>query len=328
MRYLIRLAAVGWLLLLLALPALVEAQGRTLITDPGGRLNEQAVRDAARPLLNRGATVAIYFVDRGDADDLLVRLRADGLARSDGALLSTAIIIYVAFAPENYSNITFGDRWSDALAVNDNYESIRRGQLNPGLSDGDYTRGAVTALEAIEQAIINPPSPGGEVNVDFIPVIMAVLGLVFVGTIVVVVSRGQQAARARATAEQRLKDAREAVGALITDMGLRFRSVEEKSRFDKVSYSAQEVTRLAQLQGQVVSQFAQVQTSFKAVGEQLERYEKPTNEQLLQAASGYDQVRAEAEQVNGQLQELEQRRVQLDDELRAAREALEQAKKA
>ncbi len=328
MRYLIRLAAVGWLLLLLALPALVEAQGRTLITDPGGRLNEQEIRDAARPLLNRGATVAVYFVDRGGEDDLLARLRADGLARSDGALLSTAIIIYVAFAPENYSNITFGDRWSDALAVNDNYEIIRQGQLNPGLSDGDYTRGAVTALEAIEQAIINPPSPGGEVNVDLIPVVMAVLGLVVVGTIVFVVSRGQQAARARATAEQRLKDAREAVGALITDMGLRFRSVEEKSRFDKVSYSAQEVARLAQLQGQVVSQFAQVQTSFKAVGEQLERYEKPTNEQLLQAASGYDQVRTEAEQVNGKLQELEQRRVQLDDELRAAREALEQAKKA
>jgi len=327
-RYLIRLAAVGWLLLLLALPALVEAQGRTLITDPGGRLNEQAVRDAARPLLNRGATVAVYFVDRGDADDLLARLRADGLARSDGALLSTAIIIYVAFAPENYSNITFGDRWSDALAVNDNYEIIRQGQLNPGLSDGDYTRGAVTALEAIEQAIINPPSPGGEVNVDFVPVIMAILGLVVVGAIVFVVGRGQQAARARANAEQRLKDAREAVGALITDMGLRFRSVEEKSRFDKVSYSAQEVARLAQLQGQVVKQFAQVQTSFKAVGEQLERYEKPTNEQLLQAASGYDQVRTEAEQVNGTLQELEQRRVQLDDELRAAREALEQAKKA
>lgn len=328
MRYLIRLAAVGWLLLLLALPTLVEAQGRTLITDPGGRLNEQAVRDAARPLLNRGATVAVYFVDRGDADDLLARLRADGLARSDGALLSTAIIIYVAFAPENYSNITFGDRWSDALAVNDNYEIIRQGQLNPGLSDGDYTRGAVTALEAIEQAIINPPSPGGEVNVDFVPVIMAILGLVVVGAIVFVVGRGQQAARARANAEQRLKDAREAVGALITDMGLRFRSVEEKSRFDKVSYSAQEVARLAQLQGQVVKQFAQVQTSFKAVGEQLERYEKPTNEQLLQAASGYDQVRTEAEQVNGTLQELEQRRVQLDDELRAAREALEQAKKA
>jgi len=327
-RYLIRLAAVGWLLLLLALPTLVEAQGRTLITDPGGRLNEQAVRDAARPLLNRGATVAVYFVDRGDADDLLARLRADGLARSDGALLSTAIIIYVAFAPENYSNITFGDRWSDALAVNDNYEIIRQGQLNPGLSDGDYTRGAVTALEAIEQAIINPPSPGGEVNVDFVPVIMAILGLVVVGAIVFVVGRGQQAARARANAEQRLKDAREAVGALITDMGLRFRSVEEKSRFDKVSYSAQEVARLAQLQGQVVKQFAQVQTSFKAVGEQLERYEKPTNEQLLQAASGYDQVRTEAEQVNGTLQELEQRRVQLDDELRAAREALEQAKKA
>ena len=71
-----------------------------------------------------------------------------------------------------------------------------------------------------------------------------------------------------------------------------------------------------------------MQTKFKAVGEQLERYEKPTNEQLLQAASGYDQVRAEAEQVNGTLQELEQRRVQLDNELRAAREALEQAKKA
>lgn len=328
MRHLIRLAAAAALLLLLAAPAL--AQGQVLIRDPGGRLDQAAVREAARPLVNRGATVAIYFVDRGGPDDLVERLVDDGLARGDSALLSNVIAIYVAFAPENYSNITFGDQWSDALAVNDNYEVIRRGDLNPGLSDGDFTRGVTTALAAIDEAIASPPVPGGGTNINFdpTPIVLGVGGLAAAGVGGVVLVGRRRAARARANAQGRLKEAREAAGALIADLGRRFRDAAEKAKFDKVSYSADDVTRVQGLQQRATGAFVKVQEQFDDVGEQLNRHEKPTNEQLLQAATGYDQVTAGAQGVSEQLGQVEALRRQLDEQARQAREELDRAKKA
>jgi uncharacterized membrane protein YgcG len=325
-RHLIRLTAAVALLLLLAAPAL--AQGRVLLTDPGGRLDENAVRSAARSLVNKGATVAIFVVDNGDQDDFVERLVDAGLARSDGALLSNVIGIYVA-ANDRFSSIAFGDQWSDALSVNENYEVIRQGQLNPGLSDGDYTRAITTTLGAINGAIESPPVPGGGTNINFdpTPLVLGLGGLAAAGVGGAVVVSRRRTAKSRADAQGRLKDAREGAGAIIADLGRRFTSAAEKAKYDKVSYTAADVARVAQIQQQATAAFVKVQGQFDDIGEQLERREKPTNEQLGEAATGYDQVKAEAQKVAGRLKEVEDLRATLDEQARKAREELDRAKK-
>jgi len=325
-RYLIRLAAAAALLLLLAAPAF--AQGQVIIHDPGGRLDQSAVRVAARPLVNRGATVAIYIVDRGGPDDLVQRLTDDGLARGNSALLSNVIAIYVAFEPNRYSNITFGDQWSNALAVNDNYDLIRQGSLNPGLSDGDFTRGVTTALAAIDEAIENPPTAGDVIEVDLTPAVLGIGGLAAAGVGGTVFVRRRRAAKARAEAQGRLKEARETAGALIADLGRRFQDAAEKAKYDKVSYRADDVTRLQNLQQQATRAFVKVQEQFDDIEEQLNRHEKPTNEQLLKAAGDYDQVAAAAREVSEQLGQVEELRRQLDEQARVAQGELDRAKKS
>jgi uncharacterized membrane protein YgcG len=329
-RYLIRFAVAAALLLLLAAPAL--AQGRLILEDPGGRLDRQAVQDAARPLVNRGAVVAVYFVDGGGGQDaarqdFTERMVDSGIARADGALLSNVVAIYVAL-DDRYSEIAYGDEWSDALLVNNNAELIRNDQLNPGLSDGDYTRGVVNGLSAIDDAIANPPSPNGSVNVDTFPIAAALGGLALAGGGVALYAGRRRTAKARASAQQRLKDAREGAGAVIAELGRRFNDSSEKAKFDKVSYAAADVQRVQALQQEASGRFLQVQERFDDVGEGLERYEKPTNEQMAAAAAGYDEVKTEAQGVGEALKAVEDLRAQLDEQARTAREELDRAKKA
>ncbi len=324
MRQLIRLATAVALLLLLAVPAL--AQGQLLIRDPGGRLDRGAVERAARPLLKRDANVAIYIVDSGGPDDFTERLVDDGLARADGAFRSGTIAIYVA-VNDRYSEIRYGDRWSDALSVNDNAEVIRQGDLNPGLSDGDFTRGVTTALTAIEAAIVNPPVPGGGLNIDPTPIVVGLGGLAALGAGGFALARQRRAAKARAAAQQRLKDAREGAGTAIAALGQRFNAAAEKAKYDRVSYAAADVERLDKLQGAASARFVAVQGRFKDIAEQLERREKPSNEQLLQAATAYDAVTTEAQAVAADLAAVEQLRAELDEQARQAREEVDRAKK-
>ncbi len=327
MRHLFRFVVAAAILLLLATPAL--AQGRVIIDDPGGRLDQSTVQQAARPLVNKGATVAVYVVDNGDQNDFVERLVDDGLARGDGALLSNVVGIYVA-VNDRFSSIAFGDQWSDALSVNDNYEVIRQGQLNPGLSDGDFTRGVTAALSAINGAIENPPVPGGGTNINFdpTPIVLGVGGLAAAGAGGAVFLSRRRTAKTRADAQQKLKDAREGAGALIADLGRRFKDAAEKAKFDKVSYSPADIGEIQKLQQRASASFTKVQEQFDDIGEQLDRYEKPTNEQLEQAAAGYTQVQAEAQQASEQLKAVEELRARLDEQMRQAREETDRAKKA
>lgn len=335
MRIILRLAAVAALLLLLVAPAL--AQGRLFLTDPGRRLDQGAIEDAAGPLLSRGALVAIYLVQSGDDADFIERLIEDGLVRPDGTARSNMIGIYVAL-DQRFSSIRFGDEWSDGLAVNNNFDLIRQDQLNPGLSDGDYTGAFVTALDAIENAIANPPNPGGGtvINVDpaeaFGDFVLPTAGIAAVaaglGVGGVALARRRRAQKIRATAEQGLKEAREGAGALIAQLGQRFKNAEEKAAFDKVSYAPPEVARLAKLQDAARQRFVAVQTAFDDVGEGLERYERPTNEQLNQAAAAYTKVRDDAQTVGEQIGQVEQARVELDRLAQQAPGEIDRAKKS
>ncbi len=325
MRRLIRFAVAVAFLLLLATPVL--AQGRVIIEDPDGRLNQDAVRQAARPLVDRGAAVAIYIVPKGGDADAVQRLIAAGLARSNKVLLSNVICIYVA-VNDRYSTIIYGDKWSDALAVNDNAAVIRKGDLGPGLSDGDYTRGFVTALGAIDKAIANPPVPGGGTIVDLMPLIIGIGVLIVIGVASSIFISRRRAGQTRAEAQQRLKDAREGAGSLIANLGRRFQDAAEKAKYDKVSYSAADVNRLQSLQREATERFTKLQGLFDDTGEQLERSAEPTNEQLTQATTGYEQVKIAAQEADVALKEVEALRVSLDEQARLAREELERAKKA
>ncbi|RRR75973.1 MAG: hypothetical protein EI684_03735 [Candidatus Viridilinea halotolerans] len=325
MRYRIRWAIVV-ALLLLALPSLALAQeGSLQITDPGGRLDATLIRSAAAPLLQRGVDVAVYIVDTGGEADLDDRLRNDGLLNDDGLYWNNMIAIYVAFEPEPFSVITYGDSWLSALERNDNVEIIRQNQLNPGLGSANYTQGFADALATIEQVIVDPAiydepvSPWPFVGVG---------GVAAVGGGAYAYNRRRRTQQARAKVEQELQTARERVSTLITDLGMRFRAIDEKAKFDRVSYAAEDVTRLKQMQTQASQGFIQVQERFKTVAEQLERHAQPNNEQLAQATAGYDEARTQAEQVHEQVQAIDALRTKLTEEANQAREAIDRAKKA
>jgi uncharacterized membrane protein YgcG len=245
MRALFRGSAVAALLLLLAVPVL--AQGRLIVTDPNGLIDRAAVERAAEPLLQRGALVAVYLVQSGGDADFVDRLIDDDLAQSSTVARSQMVALYVAL-DERYSAIRFGDEWNAALNVNDNFEQIRQNELNPGLADGDFTRGITDALGAIDAAIANPPDPAADtvINVDpaaafndFVVPTAAGAAVIAAGAAGgAVVIRRRRAAQARAAAQQRLKDAREQAGVLIADLGQRFKQSAEKARFDQVSYAS------------------------------------------------------------------------------------------
>src|SRR3982750_1528793 len=111
-------AAILLLLLLLATPALAQG-GRLVYHDDAGMLNRSRVQSAAQPLINRGATVAVYAEDSGGDAAFQQRLEQDGLA-SGSSIRRDVIAIFVSL--DRYSAIRFGDQWNDALSTNDNYE--------------------------------------------------------------------------------------------------------------------------------------------------------------------------------------------------------------
>jgi len=323
-RYVLRLAAAAALLLLLAAPAL--AQGRIVFTDPGGRLDRAAVQRAAQPLINRGAEVAIYLVQSGDASDFRSRLTKDGLVR-DSLYRTKMIAIYVAL-DSGYSSISSGDGWNEALAVNNNRDLIRTQKLNPGLSSSDYTGAFTATLGAIEAAIVSPPSPNGSLNVSTTP--LAILGLVLALTIGggALYAGRRRAAKIKADADRQLKDAREGAAALITELGQRFRNAEEKAQYDRVSYAPRDVDRLHEAQAAAKDRFVTVQTRFDDVGEHLERDEKPQLAQINATAAAYIQVRDEAASVVENLAAVEQIRASLDELARQAPGEIARAKKS
>src|SRR5215207_1380386 len=117
-------------LLLLATPALAQG-GKLVYHDDANRLDRSRVQSAAQPLINRGATVAVYAEDSGNAATFQQRLEQDGLANGS-SIGNNVIAIFVSL--DRYSAIRFGDQWDAALATNDNYEQIRTNVLNAGLS--------------------------------------------------------------------------------------------------------------------------------------------------------------------------------------------------
>lgn len=326
MKYPVRLLAVVLLLLLVATPAL--AQARLVFTDETGNLNQSRIEQAARPLLNRGAEVAIYMVRQGSDADFARRLEADGFISGNSAR-ARMIAIYVGL-DNRMSSIRYGDAWNEALRTNNNVDAIRNNRLNAALAQQEYTRAYVDTLGAIEQAIVSPPRPGGGTifNFDFIPVVIGVFVLIGLFVVGGTVNRRRAAARALAAARQRFTEAQQAAAGAITDLAQRLKTADEKARFDRVSYAPADVERLAKAQDEVRQRFTNAKLRFDDVGENLNRHANPNIAQYDEAAQGYAQVQELAANLRTQLDEIDATRIELDRLAQQAPGEIDRAKKA
>jgi hypothetical protein len=319
------------LLLLLATPALAQ-NGRLVYRDDAGKLDRSRVQSAAQQLTNRGATVAVYTANSGGDAAFRSYLEQDGLA-SGSSIRSDVIAIFVSLQ-DRYSGIRFGDQWNAALATNDNYEQIRTDALNAGLSSTSFSDGVVSALNAIDQAIADPPSAGGgtEVNINFTPLVLGgiFLALLFVGGPLLWrgFSKRRAVAQAYARARQSAEDARRQAGAAIADMGQAMKNAQAKAEYDQVSYPAAEVQELARTQGVAEAQFVKAQEQFDKTGEALAAKREPTQAEYQSATSSYGAVAQLVEQARVSLEQAESRRAELDKLNAAAPGEIDRSKKA
>lgn len=131
-----------------------SSPGELIINDETERLSRGRVAEAAAPLLQRGATIAIFIVERGEnnGNDLTNRLARAGLqGYSYDRIVPHAIAIYVSYEPR-YSELRAGKNWSEALSQ-DALHDIRTDALNPALRNGDVTAGVVETLKRSESQI-------------------------------------------------------------------------------------------------------------------------------------------------------------------------------
>lgn len=132
------------------------ARHELLLVDPTGRLNADAVKVAADPLIARGARVAIFIVEQGDATgaDFAARLAAADLLDGD-QIVADGIAIYVSSTPQ-FSALRVGSRFSERLS-NAQLDVIRAELLNPNLRADEFSAGVVVAVNAIEAELAAPP---------------------------------------------------------------------------------------------------------------------------------------------------------------------------
>lgn len=324
------LALLTLLLAMLVVPTL--AQSNPTIVDETGNLDVAAVQRAAQPLVARGARVGVFLVQRGGESDALRRYQRAGLA-SGNAINADTIAIYVSFDPR-YSEIAHGDRWNAALSTNDNVETIRQNQLNPGLASGNATRGVVDALTAIERSIVTPPTPAGgtTVNINPVPIVAGVIFLVLLAVAGPMLWSGFQkrraAAKALEAARTAMEEARRLASSAIVDLSQALRTAQEKARFDRVSYAEPDVRQLAAMQSEVEQQFARVQERFAETEKSLVLRKTPVQADYEAATQQYRQMAQEANAVRERLSQVEARRAELDRIAQAAPGEVDKAKKA
>jgi hypothetical protein len=151
--------ALLWLTLMLAAGCGAAPEGRLLLVDEAARLDRARLEAAARPLLDRGAALAVIAVPAGDDNgaDFTRRLDAAGLLDA-GRIAPQAIALYVSYAPR-YSEIRAGTDWSARLP-NEALRAVRLEVLNPALRADASSEGVAAALDALDARIEAGP-PGG-----------------------------------------------------------------------------------------------------------------------------------------------------------------------
>ncbi|MEO7911351.1 MAG: hypothetical protein ABIV47_17030 [Roseiflexaceae bacterium] len=334
-RLLPRLVVVCTLLLLLAAPA--RAQGRFRCDDNADRLDCARIEAAAKPLLDRGAAVAVYMVRRGDSSgaDFRARLRNDGLMA--GEIVNASLVaIYVSIDPR-YAELRGGDSWNAALLPGDNISTIRTSKLVPALAAGTFTDGYIDTLAAIEASIASPPQPSanppalpqvatGAAGGDSTPLAVGALVIVALAGGGYATLRWRKARQTLAEARWYCTQAKQEAGAAIVELGSALQVDRDKADYDQLSYAAADVKQLADTQRATTEQFAQIQTRFDDTGERLARLARPPVADYTTASTGYQQVRMDADALCEQLMANERLRQTLDALAQQAPAELAQAR--
>ncbi|HEU4321754.1 MAG TPA: chromosome partitioning protein ParA [Roseiflexaceae bacterium] len=344
MKSLLRLARASillLLLLLLTLPAL--AQGSLAIRDDIDRLTDSQVERAAQPLVDKGATVAIYAAQTGGDAEFDRRLQRDQLLRN-GQIPNNLIAIYVSLE-DRYSAIRYGNTWRSALSTRTS--NIRNDNLNANLSASDFTAGVVSALGAINTAVgtgsgNNGGTSGGVTSGGVqqnqsddgsgllgFGLCVGVLGALGLGgwywqrT-----SKTRAAAALVNNARQAAEEARKRAGAAVADLAQEIRDASEKAQFDKVSYSAEDTAQLAAGQQEANERFVKAQERFSTTEEALRDPKSATEEGYQKIAASYDTVVEQVGAVRELLAQAQARRSELDRIGAAAPGEVDRAKKA
>jgi chromosome segregation ATPase len=305
---------IGVLVLLFVAP--VQAQeSRFVVVDEPGALDRERIEEAAQPLLERGATVAIYLVLDGSADDDVdQRLAAAGLL-NNGILDDDLVGVYVSIEPPT-SQIIVGDRWAGALS-SETLNEIQANELNAQLAAGDFSGAYAETLTALDVSIAGP---------NIWPVVLGVLGVLALGAGGFALFRARSAAQQQDSARQRADDARKAAGAAIVEAGRLLDSAREKSQYDRVSYDAEDVEQMAETQRAIEQQFAAVQQQFDRAENDLSQRADSDAAAYEQAATEFAQVQQAADEVTADLEQLAAQRAELDTLAQRASTELERAR--
>ncbi|MBX3169059.1 MAG: hypothetical protein KF760_16750 [Candidatus Eremiobacteraeota bacterium] len=139
---------------LLVAPAGLSVSGKEpyglAVVDEAGRLERVALEKAARPLLLRGAAMAIVLVRRGGQPDAVKQLSQLGLLH-DRQISPSGLYLYVSLQP-HYSELRAGARFSADLPARQ-LEKIRNQTLNPQLRAELYQQGFVDSLGELERSL-------------------------------------------------------------------------------------------------------------------------------------------------------------------------------
>lgn len=325
MKQIRRLLAFGALLLLLV-PALALAQGRVIVDDTTGQVDEAAVQRAAQALTSKNATVVVLVSDQTGSDP---QTYASGRLQSFGVqanpLDPTAIVYLVALDRRNVF-IYYGADWNATLGPA--YKNIADQQMIPQLARGNVTEGLVAGIGGTVDAIDNPA--GAPISLWPIALAIIVIGLLVVGLPLLwrTVGKRRAAARAFEAARQAAETARKRAGAAIADFGQAFADARAKAEYDQFSYAPGDVMQIGQWQAEAERQFGQAQEQFDTVGEALAASRAPSQPEYERASQGYEQVLPLVESARAVLAQAEARRTELDQLNASAPAEVDRPKKA
>lgn len=311
---LLGLCGLCWLLvfgagLIQVTPAYAQS-GSVTVDDPDNLLSDRAeVEAAAQRLADEGADVVVLLVDDAgvtpqEAQSYLdQRLDQLDLAPNSKSLRGDQIVFYVAPNP-GFNGIYYVSRYQPLLGSV--YERIVAEQMQPLFTQGNFSGGMAAGIDAVRTTINPPASP--------IPwVIGGVVAVGIAGAAAVPALRRRQAmGEALADARKRMEQARAAAGVALADLGRRFDDAREKAKFDKVSYSPNDVTRLAQLQQEAETQFAQAQALFDAAEEDQIAEGTPNAQHYDAITSKFTQVQHQAATITQSIAQVEMLRSDLD----------------
>lgn len=111
-------------------------------------LNFFDINRLARPLLDRGALVAVYFVESGGETDFESRLQKSALVE-ESSIKDAVIAIYASIDPP-YSAIRYGETWA---SLDVDIERILTETLKNNLKEGVFDLAIMRTLEEIAAVI-------------------------------------------------------------------------------------------------------------------------------------------------------------------------------